>query len=146
MSNYPPGVSGNEWAIAGPSYERDEARTCGQEDVTLRTLSALGKRKIEESIEALATCPECRVMKYAHKMDCSQRGGPTTAPAAIRAFLTTALSEVEETVVPTCPLVDEEVTVWGGDDGLLHWTCPVCGHEHEEEPDDAGPYEPGDDL
>lgn len=26
MSNYPPGVSGNEWQIAGPSKEWDEER------------------------------------------------------------------------------------------------------------------------
>ena len=26
MSNYPPGVTGNEWQIAGPDAERDETR------------------------------------------------------------------------------------------------------------------------
>ncbi len=30
MSNYPPGVTGREYAIAGPSSERDEAREVGE--------------------------------------------------------------------------------------------------------------------
>lgn len=29
MSNYPPGVTGNEPQIAGPSYEEEVERTCG---------------------------------------------------------------------------------------------------------------------
>lgn len=28
MSNYPPGVSGNEFAIAGPDYEREYEESC----------------------------------------------------------------------------------------------------------------------
>lgn len=28
MSNYPPGVSGNEFEIAGPDYERDYEGVC----------------------------------------------------------------------------------------------------------------------
>jgi hypothetical protein len=28
MSNYPPGVTGSEYQIAGPDYERDASRFC----------------------------------------------------------------------------------------------------------------------
>lgn len=36
MSNYPPGVTGSEYEIAGPDYERDSdqpCRTCGSPTV-----------------------------------------------------------------------------------------------------------------
>ena len=112
-SNLPPGVTGNEWAIAGPAYERDETRTCGQEEVTLRVLPDLGRTYLAKALEMLD-------------------GGEDPKTAAY--YLRMARNEVEETTVPECPVVDTEVTVWGGDDGLLHWTCPVCGFEHEEEP------------
>lgn len=145
-SNYPPGVSGREYPIAGPDKEFDAERTCGQQDVTLRVLSEYGKDRIEKAVEALDTCTECRQPKFAHKMDCSQRSGPTSAIPAIRAFLSAALAEVEEVTVPECPFADDDVTVqfYGG---VETWTCPVCGYDHETEvePEDID-YDPRDDI
>lgn len=43
MSNYPPGVTGNEYEIAGPDYEREidgECPECGEDG----TLMAVGYR------------------------------------------------------------------------------------------------------
>lgn len=34
MSNYPPGVTGNEFAIAGPDHEYEKADWCPQCDTT----------------------------------------------------------------------------------------------------------------
>lgn len=64
MSNYPPGVTGGEFEIAGPDWEGQVDRECLE---------------------------ECRFAG--------------------------------------------EVEAWSYG-SVLHWTCPMCGTEHEEEPED----------
>ncbi len=53
MSNYPPGVTGNEYEIAGPSYEEYEDRECPECEEPRRGLTqAYGH-------EAWWTCESC---------------------------------------------------------------------------------------
>ena len=69
LSNYPPGVTGNELAIAGPDAEYDDYKEC-------------------------------------ESLDCRFAGG---------------------------------VSCWAYD-GIEHWECPDCGHDHEIELSDY--YDP----
>lgn len=61
MSNYPPGVSGNEWQIAGPRSEYDETRSVvlphdGDEEVeVLGTVTVWDVYAADFDYE----CPEC---------------------------------------------------------------------------------------
>ena len=81
MSNYPPGVTGREFAIAGPDWEGEEQRTCENTDVEV----------VIQGVDG---------------------------PVAI--------------TLPECPVIDFEVGAWAFG-GVLHWTCPVCGREYEED-------------
>lgn len=55
MSNYPPGVTGNEYAIAGADYEADEWRICLGRGCEFRgDVTVQGYRG-----ELFWTCPEC---------------------------------------------------------------------------------------
>jgi ssDNA-binding Zn-finger/Zn-ribbon topoisomerase 1 len=58
LSNYPPGVTGNEYAIGGPQYEREineECEECGHVGLTLEGHYEFGERTI---------CPECNNIEY----------------------------------------------------------------------------------
>lgn len=121
MTNYPPGVTGSEWAIAGPAFENDEHRTCGVENVTLVTMPEGAAAAINKVVNEMLK-PEVAENR-----------------AAWASRLQVAMADVEETEVAECPF-EGEVTVWGDEFGVPHWTCPVCGNEHEEDP-----REPGDD-
>jgi len=43
-SNYPPGVTGNEFAIAGPDYERESDKPCPECSEPTMELGYLGDR------------------------------------------------------------------------------------------------------
>ena len=105
MSNYPPGVSGNELEIAGPDWEGEVTRTCSQTDVTLHLVTkyAIGNIRLWHTI---------------HKDE------PMTAQDI--------LGLCEEITVAECPCIDVEVDAWSYG-GTLHWTCPACEHEYEED-------------
>lgn len=103
LSNYPPGVTGNEIQIAGPSWEGEITRTCTAEDVEVEILGT----------DALALLAE-------------NRAGRTTT--MVVDFVRSAYSAY----LPECPFIDGEVYAWAYD-GVLSWTCPVCGGEYEEE-------------
>lgn len=52
MSNFPPGVTGGEYAIAGPDYERESGRYCRKcKDVEMFELGYHGDKWLE--------CPQC---------------------------------------------------------------------------------------
>lgn len=119
MSNYPPGVTGNEWPIAGPAYDAMEERTCGMEDVTLRLVTEEWIDRMKEHVQAL-------------------RDGDLPA-WQIAQRIERALAMIEVVTVPVCPF-DDEVEVWSGEFGDLHWECPVCRSERTE--DAREPEEP----
>ena len=102
MSNYPPGVTGNEIEIAGPSWEGTIERSCDQTDVTIQILNYDSVRTI-------------RLL--------SHRGRPLEAREIRRACPDFFLAE--------CPAKDIDVDAWAFG-GVLHWTCPACSHEYEE--------------
>jgi hypothetical protein len=111
MSNLPPGVTGNEYQIAGPDHEWDDYRECGQEGFTVRTISLYGQRVLEEVIAVLS--------------------GNGNVMAALH-HLRTAMTEIKTIDVDTpCP--------FGGDvtleryRGIESWECPVCRTLHERE-------------
>ena len=102
MSNYPPGVTGNEFEIAGPSWEGEIERTCEQTDVEIKVAG----------VDAT---------EYA---DAIQAGKAGTFEGFLRSLVTITL--------PDCLFIDMEVPAWSYG-GVLHWKCPVCGHEYEED-------------
>ena len=87
LSNYPPGVTGNEFEIAGPDAEWDEMQTCTN--------------------TVQATIPQ---------------GGVYSD------------SSVMEDVERECGF-EGEVSCWSYQ-GVMHWECPDCGHEYEEDLND----------
>jgi len=83
---YPPGVSGNEYEIAGPSWSGEIERTCGASNVTITV-----KRVDDDALVPL---------------------------------------DMDE-----CPWIDGEVYAETFQ-GVMSWTCPLCGKLHEETRDD----------
>lgn len=108
--SYPPGVTGNELEIAGPSWEGEVERTCTEDDAEL-TFKALDTPQLEK-LKGLAVSkrPDAGVIQYELKK-------------IIAHLLTVAVVD--------CPF-EGTVDAWAHD-GRLHWTCPVCGHEYEED-------------
>lgn len=140
MSNYPPGVTGNEWQIAG-GVDVTLQVTCGTVG-----FDVLPQPMVDEMVgtvrEYLKTPRTLRSL--------SGRPGtwrtetPDEQIARVLAYLETAVVEVEKArvnVAEECKFegeVDAEVF-----DLTACWTCPWCGAEHEDdrafEPDpDAG--------
>jgi hypothetical protein len=61
MSNYPPGVTGNEYAIAGPDTERDEDRdvTCGNAECDFSGTVEVMVTTFRRDAWCNWTCPAC---------------------------------------------------------------------------------------
>jgi hypothetical protein len=113
MTNYPPGVTGNEWQIAGPD-EREVLVKCESEGFNLRTIDIYGMNQINAAIEDL------------------QNGAmsPQTALSRLRQVKATIM---EVDIEVECPFMGE-VTVFRTD-GPWTWECPVCRVTHEIEED-----------
>lgn len=148
MSNYPPGVTGNEYPIAGPDREWDDYRECESEGFSILTITGYGKHRVAEAIEkvlqtqrAISTLPvhQRESVKDPYRVtpdtgfvraDEIDLAGLTVAVAYLRA----ALSDIESVDVDgKCP--------FGGDvtlqtyNGIESWECPVCRETHEKEID-----------
>lgn len=55
-SNYPPGVTGNEYAISGPDFEKEEERMCAKcERTTLHFIAG------HHDIGVWAECEVCHI-------------------------------------------------------------------------------------
>lgn len=76
MSNYPEGVTGNEWQIAGPSAEFTETLEvqCGNDDCEAfeRLVEVEGETRAYGAEERVFewTCPECKrdwIHEYYHE-------------------------------------------------------------------------------
>jgi hypothetical protein len=114
MSNYPPGVTGNEYAISGPEFERDEYRECPTSNVTIRTVPKQTEVRIKAAIDQLRNNPRSQSQVIMH--------------------LQFALSDIEDVEIDECPFAGD-VTVQGYD-GIMSWECPVCRVDHEETPEE----------
>lgn len=112
MSNYPPGVTGNEWQIAGPE-EREVSLACSSEGFTALTITGYGKDQIAQAIEDLSGEPN-----------------PTLALSRLHS----ALSDIADVDIDgPCPF-EGDVTVYQTD-GPPTWECPLCRTLHEIEED-----------
>lgn len=111
MSNLPPGVTGNEYQIAGPDREWDDYRECSSEGFTVRTIDLYGEGLIQKAIEML-----------------NGTGNITVAVS----YLRTALSDIETVDVDgECPF-GSDVTLQTYH-GIESWECPICRTMHETE-------------
>jgi hypothetical protein len=119
-SNYPPGVTGREYQIAGPDYERTVKRACRASDVEI-------------------TLPNDDVPGLAHLalgiLDGKiliRRGADPVARAKTRLQeIISAYENGSKIDVAECPF-DGEVDVQGFQ-GVETWTCPLCGTDHEDD-------------
>ena len=110
MSGYPPGVTGREYAIAGPDREGEAERTCGATDVTVYTMS----RHHADALE--------RLMRNA---DLKALTGPETISLRMIG------SDVEETEIEECPFEGTVGVQWYAN--FETWVCPVCRTQHDNE-------------
>jgi hypothetical protein len=110
----PPGVTGNEYAIAGPDREFDEERMCGAKDVTIKTIDGYGQRQIERVVGMLA------------------EPGPNLIIATH--YLRAGLGQIEEVTLEECTFVGDVTLQWS--EGYEMWECPMCHTSHEKEIDD----------
>lgn len=149
MSNLPPGVTGNEYQIAGPDFERDESRECPSEGFTIKTTTGYGEKQIDAALDlildvqkSLRGLPvrnlDSKTDPYRITMSNFVSAEEVEVAArrltAVTAYLRTALSEVETVDVDgECPFAGD-VTVQGYN-GVVSWECPVCRTTHEEEID-----------
>lgn len=124
MSNYPPGVTGHEPAIAGHG-ERTEEVECLQQDSTV-----LYRYGVLEVVDGA-------LHKAREQVRRNERVGPGDLLGYLRA-MRQALDELPETEAP-CEW-EGEVEGWPVDDDF-EWTCPQCGRDNV----DRGRYEPDPD-
>ena len=124
MSNYPPGVTGNEPQIRGWDDEIDETVECGKGGY-VKVFTADADREIKRIKALLAEIAE------------------GAKPASLAATLVVNLDylvkyHIEGVEVEDCPFTGDVTVCWSGKRG--YWTCPLCGSEHEIEA-----YEPDED-
>jgi hypothetical protein len=133
-SNYPPGVTGREYAISGPEAEVETEVVCGMKDITLRNLP-------QTSLDILMTARSKIVILTQHYFP------PDVVPpfdeereqiaSEVYRLLERALRPVSEGATVDCPFEGEVTVSWYG--GIGSWTCPCCGYDHEiqyDEPHD----------
>lgn len=121
MSNYPPGVTGNEYAIAGPDYEAEEDRDCAEECaefVSLTHVDAFLGDLARRLLEAAAHGAQGSSFEAAMK---SGADGVKVALGELKALAVDKPCEFSGEVM---------VTGYGGQ---RWWTCPSCGSETTED-------------
>lgn len=121
MSNYPPGVTGREWQIAGPDYEGPMMRRCEADDV--RWVAAVVVTSRMQEIQRLT-----EMRKDALRPDY---------------FDTEIARQVAALLEPPDEQVTEGPCEWEGEVDVqvygttATWDCPRCGTTHEDELDDG---------
>jgi len=116
LSNYPPGVTGNEPEINGPEWEGTVERACEQEadlNIVGQEVASLINAYVTSQYDEFVEKRLLRAIKYKN-----------------RPFILST----------DCPFYDTvDAVIY---DGMLRWECPLCGYDHEEEPPFPGDYEP----
>jgi hypothetical protein len=123
MSNYPAGVTGREFAIAGYDSEEEAYRECGKYGV-VHVFTDDARREIERIKVLLAEIAEGKK--------------PTSLAATLIVNLNYLVKHrVNGVEVEECPFAGDVTISWYGKQG--DWTCPLCSYEHHEdapEPDE----------
>jgi hypothetical protein len=118
MGGYPPGVTGNEFQIAGPDYEETEFKECAAKDVEWRMLTEAAERRLVTLVEELRKC--------------ALEAKPPQLPMLWS--LGQSANDIRTVDFEVCPFTgDVEVT---GFRGQRWWICPGCRTEHNEDADD----------
>lgn len=115
LSNYPPGVTGRELEIAGPDWEGEIRAVCNRGNVELTMFSPDDVATIKRVAAATG----------------GQGKGKQRDADIMQMTLRRSLSRMVTITLDVCPF-DGEVEAWEYH-GVTHWTCPVCGDEHEED-------------
>lgn len=113
MSNYPPGVTGYEYAINGPDWEGEVDRECRQKGVTATVAPVDLVEALNDLVDKKDKPSAAHALRYVLDL--------LTPPQA--AWIPVELDECQFTG-------DVEASSYNG---VLWWTCPMCGAEHEEE-------------
>lgn len=125
MSNYPPGVTGNEYAIAGPDAEFDLDVTCADDGdggaVSISVVDATARSALKNLQTFLVKALEAFDSGDA---DAARRW---VAQAKGQAFM----AGHDDVELERCPFVGT-VTVQAFH-GEMWWDCPLCGMEHRSE-------------
>ena len=127
-SNYPPGVTGNEYAISGPDYEETETKACPNEACAFVPLAQVN--------DGLADVQHWLMQMSFRSQPLSEQIDKAVAD------LTKLLGALDQVEMP-CDWTGE-VDVQGYQ-GQKWWNCPRCGTEHTEESDEEDPRDYGDD-
>lgn len=123
MSNYPPGVSGNEWQIVGPDTI-NVSRDCEATEAAVTPAVPLGEelwRLATNLHKALRQGPvDSEVARYVRE-----------AASDLFTLRMSVLKDAFEAPLPTpCPGTYEgPVELY---DHSYEWACPKCGKEHSE--------------
>lgn len=126
MSNYPPGVTGHEYEIAGPDAEYDDTRECGVEGASFFVAGSHVQAALSKA--------------YALIKESDDLTDPAIRRDALYA-IADGLTSLERIEGRTCPFVGP-VSI----EAYRHsawWTCPICDARHDEEPDEdyvGSPY------
>lgn len=113
MTNYPPGVTGNEPQIAGYPDPGTDVRECQADAATMTRYSVL------EAIRDAWRVPK--------------QGELTAAEALDR--LQAAIDALDTDEDGVCAFEGPVEITYAH--GVESWECPNCGHEHEDEADDG---------
>lgn len=122
MSNYPPGVSGNEYPISGPDFDGELKRACLAQNGRVKAQHI----ELAESlrfIRSICSNERLTLKDIASHLD-----------HAIELATHTFMVDFDE-----CPF-EGEVAAYGYR-GLIEWTCPLCGFEHEEDHTPDPPFD-----
>ena len=145
MSNLPPGVTGNEWQIAGADREFDDYRECDQPGIGVKTITLYGENQIKEAIESvlegarvLRNVPT--ITQYPHDPPEPPKDYIEKDDAEIVARRLTADVSRLRAALSDIMLADvDKPCTWEGTvtvqvyDGMEQWECPLCRHQHENE-------------
>ena len=123
MSNYPPGVTGREFQIAGYDDEEDSYREC----MSAGTISVFTRDARDEIT---------RIKGLLLRIATGDK--PESFAAILAANLEYLLAHrIGHVDVERCPFAGEVSIGWYS--GVGNWECPLCRREHREdapEPDD----------
>ena len=142
MSNYPPGVTGNEIQIRGLD-EGSAVRECLVE-TPLRVIPVAEWGALKElfrKVAALrekernpASIPSVDGDLYLENVLNRSKEDILKGLEHLNEWLTNDYSEeMLVAYVDECPFEGRVDIQWGG--GYEHWECPLCGAEHEDEID-----------